>query len=250
MNIDTIVNDALKYPYQSLEKVLILGAVPLGAMIIALLLFLLLTFTGSDLALGVGMILGTILLFISGLFVAGYYIRVIESTLAGEDEVPDFSNWGELLLNGFKLVLVQIVYLLVPIVVIVLCSWLVYSSSVFYILLVLMLSSILVLLLLFFFGMFLALATAHLAATGSMKEALRFDVIQNMISTIGWGDYILWYLLMVVLVMVAVVFMAFISIIPILGTLVVWILIQPYLEILVARSVALAYQSVNEDLGV
>jgi hypothetical protein len=242
MNIDNIVNDALKYPYQSLERVLILGAVPLGAMIIALVLFLLLAFTGSDLALAIGVVLGTILLFISGLFVAGYYVRVMETTLAGGDGVPDFSNWRELLLNGLKLLVVQIVYLLLPTVVLVLCAWLVYSASVQSILLVLVLSAILMLLLLFLFGMFLTMATAHMAATGSIKEALRFGVIQNVISTIGWGDYILWYLVMLVLGMVFLVVMAFLSIIPVLGNLVGWILVQPYLEILVARSVALAYR--------
>lgn len=247
MDIDAIVNDALKYPYQALERVLILGAVPLGAMIIALVILLALAFTGSEAALAAGGILGFIILFISGFFVAGYYIRVMEYTLAGETGLPDFSRRGELLLNGLKLLVVQLVYLLIPLVILVLCAWLIYSAPVQLILVAILLSTILVFLVMLLFGLFLAMATAHLAATGSIKEALRFGVIQEMISTIGWGDYLLWYLLMLVLVMVAVVLMALISIIPILGTFIGWILIQPYLVILVARSVALAYLAVNED---
>lgn len=247
MDLDAVVNDALKYPYQALEKVLILGAIPLGAMIIALVILLVLAFTGNEAALAAGVVLSSILIFISGLFVAGYYLRVMETTLAGEGGLPDFSNRGELLLNGLKLLVVQIVYLLIPTVVLVLCAWLVYSASVQSILMVMFLSGILVVLIFLLFSLFLTMASAHLAATGSIKEALRFGVIQEMISAIGWGDYLLWYLLMVVLVMVAVVLMAFISVIPILGTFIAWILIQPYLEILVARSVALAYLAVNMD---
>ncbi len=250
MDIDAVVNDALKYPYQALERVLILGAVPLGALIIALLIILVLAFTGSDVALAAGGVLGMILLFLSGLFVAGYYMRVVEHTLTGEAGLPDFSRWGELLLKGLKLLVVQIVYLLIPLVILVLCAWLIYSAPVQLILVAIMLSGILGLLIMLLFGLFLAMATAQLAATGSIKEALRFGVIQEMISTIGWGDYLLWYLLMLVLVMVAVVLMAFISIIPLLGTFIGWILIQPYLVILVARSVALAYLAVYEDQGV
>ena len=247
MDLDAVVNDALKYPYQALEKVLILGAIPLGAMIIALVILLVLAFTGNEAALAAGVVLSSILIFISGLFVAGYYLRVMETTLAGEEGLPDFSNRGELLLNGLKLLLVQIVYLLIPTMVLVLSAWIVYSASVQSILMVVFLSGILVVLIFLLFSLFLTMASAHLAATGSIKEALRFGVIQEMISAIGWGDYLLWYLLMVVLVMVAVVLMAFISIIPILGTFIAWILIQPYLEILVARSVALAYLAVNMD---
>ncbi|MEN6330150.1 MAG: DUF4013 domain-containing protein [Methanobacteriaceae archaeon] len=243
MDIDAVVNDALKYPYQSLPRVLILGAVPLGALLIALVVMLLLTFTSSDLALAVSVVVGSALLFISGLFVAGYFIRVIESSLNGEDDLPDFSNQGELLVNGLKLLVVQVVYLLIPTLVIILCLWIIYSASVHSILVVIMLTSILVILLLFLFSMFLIMATAHLAATGSIKEALRFSVVQQKIATIGWGTYTLWYLLMLVLGMVGVVAMAFISIIPILGSFVGWVLVQPYLEILLARSVALVYLS-------
>ena len=250
MDIDAVVNDALKYPYQALERVLILGAVPLGAMIISLVILLALAYTGSEVALGIGVIIGIILLFISGLFVAGYYIRVMEHTLTGEDEVPDFSNRGELLLKGLKLLVVQMVYLLIPLVIMVLCAWLIYSAPVQLLLVAIMLSGILGLLIMLLFGLFLAMATAHLAATGSIKEALRFGVIQEMISSIGWSDYLLWYLLMLVLVMVVMVLSVFISIIPLLGSFIGWILIQPYLIILVARSVALAYLAVYEDQGV
>jgi hypothetical protein len=247
MDLDAIVNDALKYPYQTLERVLVLGAVPLGAMIIALVILLALAFTGSEAALAAGGMVGFMLLFLSGFFVAGYYLRVMQSTLKGEEGLPDFSRPGELLLNGLKLLLVQVVYLLIPLLILVLCAWLIYSAPVQFILLAIMLSGILVLFIMLLFGLFLALATAHLAATGSIREALRFGMIQEMISTIGWGDYLLWYLLMLVLIMVAVVLMAFLSIIPLLGTFIGWILIQPYLVILVARSVALAYLAVNED---
>jgi hypothetical protein len=246
MDLDLVLNDALKYPYQALERVLILGVVPLGAMIISLVILVALSFTGSAEALAIGGFLVMVLFFLSCLFVGGYYIRVMESTLTGEEEVPDFSRWGELLLNGLKLLVVKLLYLLVPLLILVLCSWLVISTPDEHLVVVVLLSICLVLLSMLLSGLFLALSTAHLASTRSMKEALRIGLVWKMISAIGWGDYLLWYLLMLVLVMVAVTLMALLSIVPLVGAFLGWILIQPYLVILVARSVALAYLAADE----
>ncbi|MDD1763930.1 MAG: DUF4013 domain-containing protein, partial [Methanobacteriaceae archaeon] len=233
--------DALKYPYQALEKVIILGAVPLVALIIFVIVMLALAFTGSDVALVIGLVIGTMLLILSGFFVAGYLLRVVQTSLAGEDEMPDFSNRWELLGNGLKLVVVQIVYLLIPFLAIILGLWISYSASAQALLGFLLLTMILGFLLFILFSLFMIMATAHLAATDSLKAAFQFSLIQQKISNVGWGTYFLWYLMMLVLGMVGVVVMAFLSVIPILGSIVGWILIQPYLQTLFARSLALVY---------
>lgn len=58
-------------------------------------------------------------IFITLLPVQGYLVRVLRSAAADEQVAPNFEEWGDLFVDGIKLILVQIVYLLVPIVVLV-----------------------------------------------------------------------------------------------------------------------------------
>jgi hypothetical protein len=56
---------------------------------------------------------------------AGYYLRIIKSTIAGIDEVPDFDDLGELFIDGIKIIVVGIVYMIVPIIIFILVGFLV-----------------------------------------------------------------------------------------------------------------------------
>lgn len=49
--------------------------------------------------------------------VAGYVVRAIRSNLDDEPEPPEFGNWGELLVVGFKATIIGFLYMLVPFVV-------------------------------------------------------------------------------------------------------------------------------------
>lgn len=49
--------------------------------------------------------------------VSGYLVRAIRANLDGEPEPPAFGNWGELLADGVKGVIIGVVYMLVPLVV-------------------------------------------------------------------------------------------------------------------------------------
>lgn len=49
--------------------------------------------------------------------VSGYLVRAIRANLNGEQEPPAFGNWGELLADGVKGVIIGVVYMLVPLVV-------------------------------------------------------------------------------------------------------------------------------------
>lgn len=46
--------------------------------------------------------------------VAGYVVRAIRASLAGEPEPPSFGDWGELLVEGLKAVVIGFVYMLIP----------------------------------------------------------------------------------------------------------------------------------------
>jgi hypothetical protein len=68
MNIGENISDSLQYPIKDWVKIIILGII----MIIPIVNFI-------------------------GL---GYYLRIIKSTLAGLDELPDFEGVGELFIDG------------------------------------------------------------------------------------------------------------------------------------------------------
>lgn len=64
---------------------------------------------------GVLTVLG--ILIIPLFLVYGYVIRVMRSRMAREDELPEFDDWGTLLVDGVKAWVIGMVYLLIPLVV-------------------------------------------------------------------------------------------------------------------------------------
>jgi len=58
-------------------------------------------------------------------FLAGYYVRVMRQTAAGEEEPPEFGNYGSLTIDGIKVFCILFAYLLIPIIV----AWSTYIPS-------------------------------------------------------------------------------------------------------------------------
>jgi hypothetical protein len=56
------------------------------------------------------------ILIIPALILGGYIVRVLRHTTTGDNELPEFGNWGRLTLDGLKALVIGIAYLLVPIV--------------------------------------------------------------------------------------------------------------------------------------
>ena len=84
MNISDNISDSLRYPLNSWIKILILGII----LIIPIVNFI----------------------------VIGYYLRIIKASIAGIDEAPDFDDIGELFVDGIKITVVSIIYMLAPII--------------------------------------------------------------------------------------------------------------------------------------
>lgn len=51
------------------------------------------------------------------LIVYGYLLRVIRSSVDGSAEPPEFGDWGELIVEGFKAAVIGFVYMLIPLIV-------------------------------------------------------------------------------------------------------------------------------------
>jgi hypothetical protein len=83
MDIGDVISDSLRYPTSNWSKVVILSVLFLFSF------------------------------FIIPLFLAlGYLFKVVKSSLAGAEELPDFEAWGEMMVDGLKLFLVYLIYTL------------------------------------------------------------------------------------------------------------------------------------------
>lgn len=72
----------------------------------------------GDNALGRNVIGGLLVAFswliVPGLVHYGYLVRVLEDTVSGAEEPPEFDEWGEMILDGLKLMVITLVYAIVP----------------------------------------------------------------------------------------------------------------------------------------
>lgn len=85
MNLSEILSESFKYPLSNLKRMLILG-----------------------------ILLALNILIIPAILSMGYYIRIIESSFQGSNELPPFNEWGKMFTDGLKYIVVLLIYLGIP----------------------------------------------------------------------------------------------------------------------------------------
>jgi hypothetical protein len=226
VEIGEIISDAVKFPSSDWKKVLILGVFFLLSMVL-----------------------------IGIFFVSGYFLRIIKSTLAGYDELPEFDEWGGMFIDGLKVIVVSIVYMIIPTIVILIgvfasLSTISYSSStitdptIFFGLI--SFTAIIGGILALIFALVAYVAIVNMALYDEIGAAFRFSEILERISMIGWGKYIIWYIIMIIIGIVGGFIASILNIIPFVGFIIALLLVYPYLQMIWARSLALIFAS-SED---
>jgi hypothetical protein len=222
MDIGDIVGDAVRYPSQDWKKVLILG------------IFTLLSYV----------IIGIF-------FVPGYLLRVVKATLAGSDELPEFGDWGEMVIDSIKVIIVSIVYSIIPAIVILIGVFgslasvqsvgsLVSPAAAFGLIGGVALIGIILEII---FALLLYMAIANMALyDGELGAAFRFSEILNLIASIGWADYIIWYIVMIIVGFVIGIIAGILNAIFI-GIVLTPLIVAPYAGMLYARSLGLLVTS-------
>lgn len=179
MDIGNTISDSIKYPLSDFGKLLILGII---------LIIPIVNFIG-----------------------AGYFIRAIKSSLAGISELPSFDDVGELFVDGLKVLVVSIAYFIIPIILMVI-AWILsflgsanysYYGSYSYVdptysIIALVLMGLAALLELIIIPFFLV-GLANMAYNDSeLGAAFKFSEIMGLIKGIGWGEFIIWYIILIV----------------------------------------------------
>jgi len=242
MDIGDIVSNSVKYPSSDWTKVLILG------------IMFVIVFIGNVLSpytFGISLIL-----VLAWIPIAGYTFRILKSTFAGFDELPEFDEFGELIIDGIKVAIVSIVYLIIPAIVIGISvfssitslgnSGTITDPTAF---IGLLGGTVIIgLVLAVIFGIFQIIAIANMALyEGELGAAFRFSEILERISMIGWENYIIWLIVMFILTIIGGFIIGIISIIPFIGIFIAALIAYPYLYMFYSRSLALLFASSEES---
>jgi len=168
--------------------------------------------------------------------VLGYAARVLREAPASETP-PKLEKYGGLFVDGAKVSIASLIYMIVPMALIV-SSGIFSGVSASLMLGGLGVAPLLVgLLLAFVFLIFLGVGIAHMVKTGKFGKAFAFGEILSIIRRIGWDKYIGW---VVITAIIAFVIGGLASRIPYVG----WLLsavISPFLSIFIFRSLGDLY---------
>jgi hypothetical protein len=220
MNVTRIVKDSLKYPLSDWKKILILGILIVVAGSASSLNFIGLT---NIFILSILIVIGLI----SGLLVDGYLFKIVKHSLNGENILPEFNDWKNILLDGVKVFIIFILYLILPLLVIFLLILSLLGGLPFFVsdifsfigssgmspsdfiatgiltgienlfiiifsvldqLTIILLAEFLIILPLFL------VAVSNMAYEGEFKDAFRLGEIIEIIKDIGWNNLIKWYI--------------------------------------------------------
>ncbi|WP_409200483.1 DUF4013 domain-containing protein [Methanobrevibacter sp. DSM 116169] len=239
MNFTEIFKDALKYPSQNWKIVLILGVLLLIPELIS---------TGGSLDSTQPFlpIFGGIIGIILGIFVSGYLVSDLKSTIESNDSLPEI-DLSNNIIDGLKYLVVNIVYAIIYVILLMVFGFLiVFSSEVSGILVAIF--GIIALILVIAIALFALISYARLADTGSIGEALNLKEVWEDINTIGIGNLITWALLLIligiavfIILMVIFVLAAFIPYLLIVITFLISLLVAPYFSLFTNRALGLLY---------
>jgi len=173
------------------------------------------------------------------LIVVGYQTRVAKGT-PSSNEPPPLGDYGDLFIQGLKVAIAILLYMLVPIVLIVLGAFGFIWRTIGVRMLFPMAMGVgllaLGILLAFFIGIIAAMAIVHMVKNNSFGKAFAVGEILQIIGRIGWGKYIIWLIVTFVISLAV----GALGSIPLIG----WILsliVSPVLGVFTMRSAALIY---------
>jgi hypothetical protein len=239
MDMGRILEDSFKYPASNWKRVLIFGVIVLIYQFS--LQFFMLYINASILV-----VLLIIPFIISYLLLEGYQLRAIGTSINGEMEPPKLNNWLKMLVDGFKLFIVGLVYGIIPGIILGVGFVLLFTvPSGLNLLGILIL--LLGLVILFIVSLIMVMAISNMAYYGKLEAAFKLGEIKERIRKLGWLNYILVLIIVVLLGALLSVGAAFVSFIPILGFVLACLIVYPYLYLFIARAYALIYLETLED---
>jgi hypothetical protein len=248
MKIGEIINDAILYPLSDWRTFLFLGLI--------IVLGSLNTITGKFFSKTLIIVLFAILALIFTLVTLGYQLRILESTVKGNNILPALSRSKQLIFDGLRVFIVSVVYIiplvviLVPLITVLAITSIGSGANMAGTGLFKYFGAVLVIAGLYLLIMYPIFFMALVNMANNERDigaAFKFGDIKNVISNIGLGKFIIWYiitgLIYILILLIELGLPALFNTINIkpLGSLIAALLVSPFALIFLYRSVALIY---------
>lgn len=167
----------------------------------------------------------------------GYLLRVAGSN----DSAPDVNQWFKLFIDGWKILIVQIIYMLPVIILAVVFGFLALLPEVMAIasgsapnielILGMILSLAIIFLVSIIITLFLFMGLIRLGQTGKLGEAFNFGAINKAISSgVGWLGYIGYCILLWIIIVIYGIVIGLLNVIPIVG-IILALIITPLVSV-------------------
>ena len=260
-----LFKEALVYPTKDYKALLIFG-------VIFLITNLSSVFAAWDIELNNGILaLLGLISFLLYFVTEGYIISVVRESINLKDEIPALDIVANFI-DGLKLLVVEIVYYIIPTIIVLIVGWLSgtfsaimdivayvgedvtnttvnattmintvpqeYWSALFTGLII---TCIVAMILYIIFGLLLEIAMCRLAKYDSIGEALNFKEVIGDIKEIGVGRYIGWYILLLIIIIVLGFILGLITAISYIGILIAFLVCAPFISLFASRALGTLY---------
>jgi hypothetical protein len=239
MDIGEIIGDAFKYPVSNWKRLLILGIIVLISQLSMEIIMLYASASGLLYFLFFPALAASILMM-------GYQLRTVKTTIMGKFEPPEFKEWGGMLIDGLKMFLVGLIYQTIPIIILIAGAVMIIagSSTTKILGLLIMLLGLVILLIV---GIIMVMAISNMAYYGELGAALRFGEIKRRIASIGWLNYIMLLIILVVIYILIAVGAALVSLIPFVGLVLTCLLVYPFMYLFMYRAYGLIFRETLDE---
>ena len=260
-----LFKEALVYPTKDYKALVIFGVLFLIANLSSVLLSWNINIGASIIAL-----LGFVS-FIVYFVTQGYILSVLKETINLGDEIPAL-NIVDNFVDGLKLFVVQIVYYIIPTIIVLLVGWLSGTFSAlmkivryvgqdvvntttnattvvntvpqeYWVALFtgLVITALVAFVLYIIFGLLLQIAMCRLAKYDDFGEAINVKAVIGDIQEIGVGRYIGWYIILFIITLVLGFIIGIVTAIPYIGVLVAFLVCAPFIALFGARALGNLY---------
>lgn len=256
MEFSNLFKDSLKYPTKNLQTLIILGII----LIFSNLKSIYEVFGGAPNQYLIG--LSGIISIILGFLISGYLLSIIKDTIEESDIIPQF-KWKNNFIMGIKCLILNIIYAIIPAIIIVLVLFatgslgsmnsLISYSQMGNTAMVntlaqnmtpsILITSIVAIILFIIFGILNTIAECRLAISGNISDGLKIKEIIDDLSNIGWGNFIVWGIILIISLFIISLIYSFVAFIPIIGFFISLLLISPFMVMFTARATGLMYAS-------
>ncbi len=260
-----LFKEALVYPTKDYKALLIFGVVFLVANLTSVL-----GSWGIEINTTVIELLGIVSLILY--FVTqGYMLSVLKETINFGEDIPALDIFANLV-DGLKLLVVEIVYYIIPTIIVLIVGWLSgtysavfkivefmgqevtnttvnattmvntvpqeYWSALFAGLLI---TAIVAMVLYIIFGLLLEIAMCRLAKYDSIGEAINIKEVIGDIQEIGVGRYIGWYIILLIITIILGLILGLFTAIPYVGILIGFLVMAPFIALFGTRALGNLY---------